>query len=370
MINKSPLFFLILFIASSLFAGAGFYQDPGANQYQKVVFEFGNNYDEWKRLDTEVDGQWYGNKSSGDTWILKGGEGFVWKNNGSDITAVTLYYRIYKTGDTPPTFSSINLPWDADLGGNNQRWATNGASVDIIAAATSGGNWKVEFYMTATTNGVDCNSVLYWSNNGNNFTLNFDMGPIDVELTAFTAVVHLDGVLLEWRTASESNHAGFNIHKSADGQIWRKVNAALITGANEINGAERVYRWVDEGELRSGLQYRLETVNLNGASSFSETVRVQRVVTPPTPRLSVFPNPFNPSTTLTLEIPESGLVEVVAYNLQGQKVAEIVRGVFPQGATVLNWSTKVNGAPLPSGVYVVALKSGRSVVTQKVVKLQ
>lgn len=369
MINKRVFVLLALCFTSSLFAGAGFYQDPGANQFQKVVFNFGSGL-EWKRLDTEVQGIYYGAKSSGDTWLLKGGEGFVWKNNGSDITAVTLYYRIYKTGDTPPAFSAINLPWAADLGGNNQRWATDGQNVDIIAAATSSGNWKVEFYMTGTTNGVNCDPVIYWSNYGANFTLNFDMGPIDVKLTSFTAVGGAEGVELEWRTASESNHAGFNIHKSADGTIWRKVNAALIADADETRGSNRVYRLLDEGELRGGLFYRLESITLDGSSSFFETVAVQNASMPKTLRLDAFPNPFNPSTTLTLEIPDTGLAEIAAYNVQGQKVAEIAHEVFCKGAAVLNWSATVNGVSLPSGVYIIALKTERAVVTHKVVKLQ
>ena len=87
---RTMLSVLVLFVLQSIvFAGAGFYEDSGAGQFEKVVFDFGAGH-EWKRLTTEVEGQNYGHKNSGDVWLLKGGEAYVWKDNGSDITSVTL----------------------------------------------------------------------------------------------------------------------------------------------------------------------------------------------------------------------------------------------------------------------------------------
>ncbi len=116
---------------SLLFAGADFYQDAGATQYQKIAFNFGSGI-EWKRSDNEINGQNYGTKYITDTWKLVGAEGFVWKDNGSDITSMTLYYRVYEQGTTAPGFLNFNLPWAANLSGSNQRWATTSLDIDLL----------------------------------------------------------------------------------------------------------------------------------------------------------------------------------------------------------------------------------------------
>jgi len=37
-----------------------------------------------------------------------------------------------------------------------------------------------------------------------------------------------------------------------------------------------------------------------------------------------FPNPFNPSTTISFSMPEQGYVKLSAYNITGSKIATLV----------------------------------------------
>lgn len=371
------LIVLCLAGVSCLFAGAGFYQDSGAGRYQKAVFNFGAGF-EWKRLDSEIEGQYYGSKSQGDTWLLKGGEGYVWKDNGSDITSVALNYRIYKEGTTPPAFSTISLPWAENLGGNNQRWATTAASADIIAAANSSGKWYVQFYFSAATNGVNCASEIFWSNNSSNYTLNFDLTPIVVNLVSFTAAPVEKGILVEWRTASEINHAGFLLYKSKDAVTWQPLSTNLICAADESAESERIYRLLDVETNSAGVFYRLEAVSLDGTSTLYAPIAVaqsccgQAPLTPTALDLHpAYPNPFNPATTLTFDNPLDDLLEITAYNTRGQRVAQIARGFFPLGKSTIHWSARqTDESPLPSGVYFIRLTNGASIITQKVIKLQ
>ena len=70
-----------------------------------------------------------------------------------------------------------------------------------------------------------------------------------------------------------------------------------------------------------------------------------------------YPNPFNPSTTVSFTIPEPNPVRVEVFNTAGQKVDTIVDGMFGAGSHSLVW----NASSLSSGVYFIRVKNGLSV---------
>jgi hypothetical protein len=71
--------------------------------------------------------------------------------------------------------------------------------------------------------------------------------------------------------------------------------------------------------------------------------------TPPTTfkLLQNYPNPFNPSTTLNYELPSSGYVSLVVYDLLGRQVVELEKGYRQAGY----YSTRWDASFLASGVY-------------------
>lgn len=84
-----------------------------------------------------------------------------------------------------------------------------------------------------------------------------------------------------------------------------------------------------------------------------------------------YPNPFNPSTTIRYEIPSRSSVELVVYNLLGQKVATLVNEEQEAGRYSVVW-TGVNdyGVNLSSGVYFYRLHAGDFVQTKKLILLK
>ena len=80
-----------------------------------------------------------------------------------------------------------------------------------------------------------------------------------------------------------------------------------------------------------------------------------------------YPNPFNPTTTLELAIPEAGYVSVKVYNLVGQEVATLVDGVMDATPShTFQW----NAGSLSSGVYLVRAEGAGQVTTQKLTLLK
>ena len=84
-----------------------------------------------------------------------------------------------------------------------------------------------------------------------------------------------------------------------------------------------------------------------------------------------YPNPFNPTTTLRLDLPEVSDVNVVIYNMLGQKVKTFNMQSTPAGYHSLTWNaTNDYGDPLSAGVYLYQLKAKDFVKTRKMVLLK
>lgn len=74
-----------------------------------------------------------------------------------------------------------------------------------------------------------------------------------------------------------------------------------------------------------------------------------------------YPNPFNPSTTISFTIPESGRVKVSIHNVTGQEVAVVAEGEMPAGSHEAAW----NAGEYPSGVYFCTVQYGSARKTFK-----
>jgi len=84
-----------------------------------------------------------------------------------------------------------------------------------------------------------------------------------------------------------------------------------------------------------------------------------------------YPNPFNSTTQIKFEIPVSGLVSLIIYNLLGKEVVMLLNEEKRQGAYTINWEGKDNyGRELGSGVYFYQLKAGSFHEVRKLIFLK
>jgi len=81
---------------------------------------------------------------------------------------------------------------------------------------------------------------------------------------------------------------------------------------------------------------------------------------------SVFPNPFNSSTTITYGLPVASSVSLQLYDLAGWKVMTIIEGNRQAGIH----RTMLSAAELPSGIYFVRLMASDQMLTQKVLLIK
>ena len=77
---------------------------------------------------------------------------------------------------------------------------------------------------------------------------------------------------------------------------------------------------------------------------------------------NAYPNPFNPSTTVNIDIPEAGMLKVGVYNLKGQLMSTIMNENVFAGSYSIVW----NGADLTSGLYIMSVNYGNKTYNQKI----
>lgn len=83
-----------------------------------------------------------------------------------------------------------------------------------------------------------------------------------------------------------------------------------------------------------------------------------------------YPNPFNPQTRIVYELAAGSFVRLDIYNLQGQKVANLVQEHQGIGRYEATWTGRDDhGRNVASGVYVYCLKTAGSVLSKKMIYL-
>ena len=81
---------------------------------------------------------------------------------------------------------------------------------------------------------------------------------------------------------------------------------------------------------------------------------------------AAYPNPFNPTTSMTLSIPEAGHVMVQVYNVMGQVISTLANGTMDASTYTLTW----DASGVSSGLYIVRAEALGTVSTQKLMLLK
>lgn len=83
------------------------------------------------------------------------------------------------------------------------------------------------------------------------------------------------------------------------------------------------------------------------------------------------PNPFNPRTALSYELPGPARVRLQVFDLQGRLVQVLDEGTREAGRHEAIWNgLDQAGRPVPTGAYLCRLETGRSVQTRKLLLLR
>jgi hypothetical protein len=181
---------------------------------------------------------------------------------------------------------------------------------------------------------------------------------VPVELSNFSAMSVDGGIRIEWITQSESENLGFHVLRSeVKDSGYKQITSQLIKGAGNT-AKENRYSFIDQNiEAGNTYYYKLADVDFNGTVTLHGPINVVAAA----PREYVleqnFPNPFNPSTTISFRLKTSGHVNLTIYNMTGQIVRTLVNEVRKTGIYSILWDgTNDAGSQVPSGMYIYTLK--------------
>jgi len=186
--------------------------------------------------------------------------------------------------------------------------------------------------------------------------------PLPVELTSFTATAGNGQVTLNWLTRSETGIESYEIARN--GEI-----IATVDGLGD-NATGHNYSWVDNNVVNgTHYSYRLTAYGTDGSvMNFTNTAEATPfgAIATEYALAQNFPNPFNPSTSITYSVKEAGNVTLKVFSIDGREVATLVDG--HQDANV--YSVNFDAANLASGVYMYTLEVNGFTATKKMVLMK
>jgi hypothetical protein len=212
------------------------------------------------------------------------------------------------------------------------------------------------------------------SGNGGNPTL-------PVELSTFTVLMNgYNHAVLTWVTQTETGVSGFYVYRNnTEDLATAEMVSNLIPATN--TSQQQVYLFTDKELGGPGTYYYwLQVSDMDGSDSFYGPITLvyqggNEPGIPSIPQVtelkSIYPNPFNPSATISYGLAEAADVKVQIFNSRGQLVRSISEGQRNAGNYNLIWNgTDNNGQSQPTGVYFFRLKAGNKVFNSKAVLMK
>jgi len=124
------------------------------------------------------------------------------------------------------------------------------------------------------------------------------------------------------------------------------VSVSALDDHNNITWAEQVYSF---------------TVDLSPIDDDLQSLPTQYEIT------SIYPNPFNPVTSITIGLPETSSLQLNVYNILGQHVSKLADNQYSAGYHNFN----LDGFLLSSGLYFVSAEvQGKLSEIRKVVLIK
>ncbi len=139
-----------------------------------------------------------------------------------------------------------------------------------------------------------------------------------------------------------------------------------------IDWSNSDYFWISNNQLCPPYPSCIEdyvgeqdTTNCEQVSIIDETLPITYNL------YNAYPNPFNPATTLSYDLPEDALVKVTIYDMMGRVVSNLISSQQNAGYKSIQWdATNNQGQQVSAGLYLYTIQAGDYNQSKKMVLLK
>ncbi len=186
---------------------------------------------------------------------------------------------------------------------------------------------------------------------------------LPVEFGSFDAVAGNGEVVLNWNTRTENDNERFEITR--DGATVANI-ASLGNSSSGHN-----YSWTDNSVANDvTYSYSLTSVAFDGTRELLATASATPTTNAGLPLMfalnPAYPNPFNPTTSLSYSLPEAAHVLLQIFDINGREISTLVNGAMNAGTH----NVQFDAAQLSSGIFFARMSAGSFSASQKLVLMK
>jgi uncharacterized repeat protein (TIGR01451 family) len=150
-------------------------------------------------------------------------------------------------------------------------------------------------------------------------------GPLDVNLSSFTASLSNNNGLLTWVSETEINSSRFEIERSDDAVRFEKRG---FVNSNGNSTSKKTYNYTDPLNTASKvIYYRLKMIDVDGKFNYSKIIAIKRSGSLSAESFSVYPNPFVSDFKVKLSSQENIMATFRILSFDGKEVLSRKIGV-------------------------------------------
>ena len=177
-------------------------------------------------------------------------------------------------------------------------------------------------------------------------------------------------VKIEWRVLIPHNQENWDLYFSPDGGAnWEVLEL-------DMDPSQLDYRWTVPNITTENARIRIYMDNMQGdyedasgdliITDTQTSIKIQEKNPSAFTLHPNYPNPFNPTTIINYELPNTTNIDLSVYNLLGQQIVTLVSGQQTAGYHSIQW----DASNLSAGAYFIKLQANDFVQIKKSVLLK
>ncbi len=296
----------------------------------------------------------------------------LWYSNDIDFNSETGIQLGSTITDDPGIGNSINFVLNHEI-------TVEGGYYFVTVDVSNNASGTIRLLIENTSDIIIQGGVL--SQEINNAMLSGSNATLPVTLSSFTATYTASNtVSIMWTTESESNMIGYHILRAKTNELDTalRMTKNIIIALNQPETQQ--YSFQDkEIETDTEYFYWLQSAEYDGTIEFFGPISIKtQIISQETPVIPLvtqlngaYPNPFNPSTTISFDIAEKTNVTIDIFNIKGQKVKSLVNQEIAQGRHSVIWNGLDNNHKrVATGVYFYIMQAGQYTQINKMLMMK